>query len=331
MEAASTVAFPQLSEPHVFARGSATLYNPDGIVITKRFVYVDYQGQSDHLPGPSTIVKYDSSGHIVGSVALTGRCDGLRMNPVTHVLWATFNNDGLNGRPRRQPLLYTIDPATLAAKLYRFPLVQPHGGGYDDIAFIGRRAYLAASSPTLTAAGVNDKPAVVEATLTQDGKVDIKPVVYGNTLGYDPTRGSLVRFNITDPDSLAVDSSNNLVLVGDNDQEIVVIEPYGSSARKFTRYPMATQLDDIAWTTGTSGTLWIADTTLQIIYTVRATFPAGTIFGETPLGLPVQSFIGTFAVTKGAGVLTPLLTPRDGIVNPTSLEFVPEGGPAGDL
>ncbi len=319
--------YPQLSEPHVFARGNATLYNPDGIVITKKYVFVDYQGQSDHLPGPSTIVKYDLAGHIVDSVALTGRCDGLRLNPVTHLLWATFNNDGQNGSPKRQPLLYTIDPTTLAAKLYRFPLVQPHGGGYDDIAFIGSHAYLAAASPTLTAAGINDKPAVVEATLTSDGKVNIKPLIYGNTLGYDPTDGSQVRFNITDPDSLAVDSHNNLILVGDNDQEIVVIQPFGNSAQKFTRFKMGTQLDDIAWTSGTAGTLWIADTTLNIIYTVQAKFPAGTIFGESPLGTPVQSTIETFAAVSGLGVLTPLLTARDGIVNPTSLEFVPAGGP----
>src|SRR5450755_803661 len=121
------------------------------------------QGQSDHLPGPSTIVKYDRAGHIVDSVAIEGRCDGLRLNPDTKKLWALFNNDGQNGNPKRQPLLYTIDPKTLAATKYAFPAVQPHGGGYDDIAFIDGQAFLSASSPTLTAAGINEKPIVVSA------------------------------------------------------------------------------------------------------------------------------------------------------------------------
>ncbi len=316
-----------LSEPHLFVRGTTTLYNPDGIVVTQNNVFVDWQGQSDHLPGPSTIVKYDRAGHVVGSVALTGRCDGLRLNRYTGQLWAVFNNDGQNGSPKRQPLLYTIDPQTLATKLYAFPAVQPHGGGYDDIAFVAGKAYLSASSPTLTAAGVNDKPVVVSAALTATGKVVISPILYGTVYGYDQNTGTTHRLNIVDPDSPAVDAANDLVLVGDNDQELIVIRNPGLSTQGVQRYGFGTQFDDVAFTTGTSGTLWIADTTQNAVYTVAASFPSGTAFAEGPDGIPVQSFIGTFAGTFATGgpVVTPLLTQRNGVYSPTSLVFVPTG------
>lgn len=318
----------QLTPPQLFTRGSSTLFNPDGLVITKRYVFIVWQGQSDHLPGPSTIVKYDHQGNALGSVALTGRCDGLRLNPSTNQLWALLNNDGLNGNPARQPYLATVDPRTLAAKLYAFPAVQPHGGGYDDLAFIGDSAYLSASSPTLNPAKINDKPVVVKATLTSAGKVDIVPILYGNAVGWDATAKKFDRFNISDPDSLAVNASNDLVLVGDNDQELVVIQYPGTSKQKAIRSGYATQFDDVAWTSGQSGTLWIADTSQNAIYTVEARFKPGTVFTETGAGNPVNSFIGTIG---GDLSLTPLLTSRDGIFSPTSLNFVPAGGPIDNI
>jgi hypothetical protein len=316
----------QLSVPHLFARGNAALYNPDGIVVTSDYVFVVWQGQSDHLPGPSTIVKYDRRGHALGSLPLTGRVDGLRLNPYTNLIWAVLNNDGQNGSPKRQPLLYTINPNSLATKRYAFPAVQPHGGGYDDIAFVGGKAYLSAASPTLTATGVNDKPVVVSATLTAADTVAISPILYGTAVGYDENTGTFHRLNITDPDSLAVDATNDLVLVGDNDQEVIVIaHPGGGSSQSVRRYGFGTQFDDVAFTSGTSGTLWIADTTQNAVYVVWAAFPSGTAFAEGPAGIPVQSFIGTFAGTFATGgpVVTPLLTQRDGVYSPTALIFVP--------
>jgi hypothetical protein len=318
---ASPTATAQLSEPQLFIRGNAKLYNPDAIVVTRNSVFIVWQGQSDHLPGPSTIVKYDRTGHVVGSIAIEGRCDGLRLNPITKKLWALFNNDGQNGSPKRQPLLYTIDPKTLVAAKYAFPAVQLHGGGYDDIAFVDGQAYLSASSPTLTTPGINDKPIVVSATLTTTGNVQIRSILKGNATVFNANTGTNTPMNFSDPDSLAIDSHNDLVVVGDNDQELVIIKNPGQSGSQIaTRYGYGTQFDDVAWTSGIQGTLWIADTTQNAIYTVRAAFPQGTVFGEGPSGIPVQSFIGTIDTGE---IITPLLTQRDGVFSPTSLIFVP--------
>ena len=322
--AAAPVPTAQLAPPQLFVRGSRILFNPDGLVVTSTNVFVAWQGQSDHLPGPSTIVKYDRSGKALGSIAIMGRCDGLRLNPVTSLLWATFNNDGLNGNPKRQPLLYTIDPKTLAANLYQFPPTQPHGGGYDDIAFVNGQAYLSASSPTLTAQGINNKPIVYVATLTNAGRVRIAPIINGNASVRNASTKTFGPMNFTDPDSLAVDSNNDLVVVGDNNQQLLIIKSPGQiGAQKASVYSFGTQFDDVAWSSGTSGTLWVADGATNSIYTIAATFPAATVFGETGLGNPIQSFIGTI----GSGeIITPLLTQQNGIFAPSSLIFVPTGG-----
>jgi hypothetical protein len=181
------------------------LYNPDAVVVTSTDVFIAYQNNSDTVKGvPSIIVKYSRAGAMEGQVSLIGRCDGMRMNPYTNQLWAPLNNDGLNGKPARQPLLYTIDPTTLTATVHHFPAVQPHGGGYDDLAFAHGHAFISASSPILNSHGINNKPAIDMASL-RGSHVIVTPVVWGNTYGWDIPSHRLMQLNITDPDSMTED------------------------------------------------------------------------------------------------------------------------------
>ncbi len=310
---ATSTHYPRFNV-QLFASGNASLFNPDGIVVTKHAVFVDYQNASDTMPTPSTIVKYSRDGHMLAAVNINGRCDGLRLNPYTHKLWALVNNDGQNGSPPRQPALYVIATNTLQATKYAFQSsTQEHGGGYDDLAFIGGQAYFSASAPTLTAAGVNDKQIAVEAELVGN-KVAVSPIAFGNT-------GSLV--NIADPDSLAVDNANDLIIVSEGDGQLVTVRNPGTNHEKLSSIRTGSQLDDVAFTKGTSGTLYVADSTLNRIYKIPSAFPAGTVFAEAPIGAPAQSFVGTLDTTTG--IVTPLLTVRDGILDPTSLIFVRDG------
>ncbi len=296
---------------NVFANGTSKLFNPDGIVVTKDAVFVDYQNASDTQSVPSTIVKYGRDGHLLGSVEILGRCDGLRLNPYTHKLWALVNNDGLNGSPPRQPALFVIDPGTLAAQRYAFATAkQPHGGGYDDMAFLHGRAFFSASSPTLNGK-INDKPIVVEATL-QTSVVTIRPILYGNAGGA----------NVTDPDSMAV-VGDQLVVVSEGDSQIVFVNQPGNGGQTSRVVPTGTNLDDVAEATGTSGTMYVADSALNRVYAIRATVPAGSVFAEAPASSGVRSFIGSLNLSTGT--LTPYLTVRDGIVDPTALIFVRSG------
>ncbi len=324
--AIATAAYPRF-ETRIFVRGSSKLFNPDGIIVTKHYVFVDYQNASDTTPAPSTIVKYNRFGAVLGAVNLNGRSDGMRWNPYTHKVWALVNNDGLNGTPPRQPALYVIEPKTLHTTLYHFGKTQPHGGGYDDLAFIGGHAFLSASSPTLTPTGVNDKPIAVEVRL-EGNEADITPILYGNAYGFNLVSGKTEQLNVRDPDSLAVDSQNDLVIVSQGDAQLIAVRNPGERNQSVLRLPVGTQLDDVAATKGTNGTLFVADSTLNVIYSIKANFPSGTNFAEAGLGAPVQSFVGS--LNTDTGTLTPLLTIRDGILDPTSLIFVAPGSEAED-
>jgi len=107
---------------------------------------------------------------------------------------------------------------------------------------------------------------------------------------------------------------------------LYVIDPKSLHATLYrfgTRQPHGgrnrTQLDETAFPASTHGTFYIADTTLDVVYAVEATFPNGSAFSEAALGAPVQSFVG--ALDPSTGTLTPLLTVRDGILDPTTLIF----------
>jgi len=122
------------------------LFNPDGIVVTQNYVFVDWQGQSTICPAPSTDRQIRSPWKLVGRLPSRAAANGLRLNPATNCCGRRSTNAGLNGKPKRQPLLYTIDAKTLTTKLVTFPAIQPHGGGYDDLAFINGIGVLAASN-----------------------------------------------------------------------------------------------------------------------------------------------------------------------------------------
>src|SRR5260370_15082211 len=62
---------------------------------------------------------------------------------------------------------------------YKFP-DPAHGGGYDDLYFLGGSVYVAASNPTLDAGGANPNPAVDKIALCSNGTLTLTPVLFGN-------------------------------------------------------------------------------------------------------------------------------------------------------
>jgi hypothetical protein len=69
------------------------------------------------------------------------------------------------------------------------------------------------------------------------------------------------------------------------------IRPVNVELRRVTVF--GTQFDDAAWTSRAQRAVWIADTSQNAIYSIRAAFPQGPVFGEGPSGIPVLSFAGT--------------------------------------
>src|SRR6266567_3176351 len=75
----------------LFASGNASYQNPDSVVLDQSHVFIGYQNftkpdGTDH--GTSTIVEYTMDGTVLNTFLVPGRCDGLRADPSTHLLWA---------------------------------------------------------------------------------------------------------------------------------------------------------------------------------------------------------------------------------------------------
>lgn len=295
----------------VFAKGTNQYSRPDSVVSAAGRVFVGYQNDTapNDLTKTSTVVEYSSAGKLLKKWSLIGRNDGLRYDPYTHQLWATVNEDGNSS-------LYTIDPTGGQVKHYTWSAA-PHGGGYDDLAFAGGMAFVAASNPTLDANGVNTSAAVSKVVLAGT-TATVTPVLLGNASAVDATTHTSVTLNLTDPDSMSIDSAGDVALVDQADSEIVVLHGAGTPQQTVTRLPVGTQLDDTVWAPSGKSRLLVADTSHNAIYDISGAFAPGTVYGEAPNGSGVGGFVGT--VDQSTGNLTPVAI---GFGSPSGLVFAP--------
>ncbi len=296
----------------VFALGGSQYSHPDSVVADGQYIYVGYQNKSlpdgsNHLS--STIVMYDKDGEIKKTFSIVGHCDGLRIDPATHLVWATVNEDA-------SAVLYIINPNTGTIASYPFPTAAPHGGGYDDLAFSNGMVFVAASNPTLNSAGVNTAPALAKITIS-GSKMNLTPVLMGNATALDTTTNQKVTLNEIDPDSMTVDMQGNVVLDNQGGSELVFLHNAGTAQQSVTRVPLGTQVDDSAWATAKEGHLLIVDAKQNAIYAVSADFTTGTVYTETPSDSGVAGFVGTIDLTTG--IISPVII---GLTSPSGMIFV---------
>jgi len=297
----------------VWAKGTSDFTNPDSIEVDRGHVWVGYQNVTSKTGGDgksSTVVEYDAEGHLLRKFAVLGHCDGLRVDPATHTVWASSNEDG-------NPGLVSIDQESGKITTYSFDPTA-HGGGFDDMAFLNGRMFIAASNPNLDASGVNVFPAVDEVTFNGT-KVVLTPVLMGNASAIDTMSGQAVTLNEVDPDSMSIDASGNLVLVNQAGSELVFIANPGAATQSVSRTLVGTQLEDTVWIRPAArGRLLVVDGKTNTIYSVETKFTPGTIYTETPDDSGVSSFVGTLDLTTG--IVKPLVI---GFGKATGLILVP--------
>jgi hypothetical protein len=296
----------------VWAKGTSAYSNPDSIEVDRGHVWVGYQNVTSKTGNDgkfSTVVEYTSDGQPMRAFDVPGHCDGLRIDPATHTVWASSNEDG-------NPGLVSIDQATGTITTYTFDSPTVHGGGFDDMAFVNGRMFIAASNPNLDSNGVNVFPALDEVTFN-GSKVVLTPVLMGNASALDNVTGQVVSLNEVDPDSLSIDSAGDLVLVNQAGSELVFITNPGSANQSVSRTLVGTQLEDTVWIKSAArGRLLVVDGKTNAIYSVRAKFTAGTVYTETPDDSGVSGFVGT--VDLATGIVRPLII---GFVKATGLIF----------
>jgi len=304
--ASLATADPTATSPYivsVFATAPSGLSQPDSIVKWHDSVIVGYKNHAakDGSAGSSTIVEYSLKGKVKNSYTVPGHNDGLRIVGENH-LWALQNEDA-------NPNLVVIDLRWGTQHLYKFPAT-PHGGGYDDIVVKNGGVYLTASNPNLNAQGVNVFPALVRATLAGDSVI-LETVFNGDAPAINITTGATTTLNLTDPDSMTVDPSGNIVFVSQADSELVFVRHPFRADQTIGLLPLSAPngavitIDDTAFAPAGSVALLVTDIGTGVIYRIERPsfgFEIGTAYSASDtLGL-----VGTLNVDTG--FVSPVVT-----------------------
>jgi hypothetical protein len=290
----------------LFASAPSGIKNPDSVAVDGNRVFIDYQNATSKTGGDgkfSTVIEYNLGGHELNRWNVSGHSDGMRIDPATHLVWTTSNEDG-------NPTFALIDPQANTVTAYTFPMPTPHGGGYDDLYFLAGTTYIAASNPTLDSSGVNNAPAVDQIKLNSNHTISLTPVL---------TSGPSL--NMTDPDSLSTDGAGDLVLIDQGDSVIITIANPGASNQSVNTLSVGTQLDDTVYPKG-DGRLLVVDAGGNTYWIAKdSPFARGSIYTETPNDSTVINFVGT--VDPSTGTITPFAV---GFTKATGMVFVPSAG-----
>jgi hypothetical protein len=298
----------------VFAKAPAGLSAPDSIAVLGDRVFVGYG--DGHAPDgsdglSSQIVEYRMDGSIVQIFTVLGHNDGLKVDPLTHHLWALQNEDA-------NPRLVIFNLESGDRKLYLFGPT-PHGGGYDDMVFRGCDVYISASNP---ANNPNAGPAIVSVHL-EGNLAEVEPLLAAEANAIDIPTGAKIQLNLQDPDSMTLDPLGNVVLDSQADQEIIVVTNPGTPDQRALRVPLsyiangaqtAVETDDTAFATSSRGFLLFADKGLNTVFKLtKDAFAPGSAYTAADGG----PFVGTLDFTSG--IITPVVT---GLSGPGGMLFV---------
>jgi hypothetical protein len=321
----SIASFAQTSTPtaaspyklSVFAKAPAGLSAPDSVAVLGDHVFVGYG--DGHAPDgsdglSSQVIDYLMNGTLVHIYTVKGHNDGLKVDPLTHKLWALQNEDA-------NPNLVIINSESHEqSKPFTFASPTPHGGGYDDIVFRGCDVFLSASNP---ARNPNTGPAIVKAHLG-DGMVEVEPLLQGEASAVDIPTDANIRLNLQDPDSMTLDILGDIVLDSQADQELIVVTNPGAPNQRALRLPlsfvtstgarMRVETDDTNFATSSQGFILFADKNLNKVFRLsKKAFAPGAAYTAADGG----PFVGTLDMTSG--IVTPIVT---GLGDPGGLVFV---------
>lgn len=309
---------PTAASPYtlsVFATAPKGLSAPDSVAVLGDHVFIGYG--DGHDPGgvdglSSQVVEYKMDGSVVHTYTVVGHNDGVKIDPITHLVWVLQNEDGNSN-------LVIIDPETQSHKFFQVG-TGPHGGGYDDITFRGCQVYFSASNPLINP---NTAPAIVSVHF-RGSQIHLEGVLQGNANAIDVPTGTTTTLNLQDPDSMTLDPFGNIVLDSQGDQEIIIVADPGSPNQRVLHVPLSflgpagaptsVEVDDTNFATSTEGFILFADKGLNTVYKLTTNaFAPGTAYTAADGG----PFVGT--LNFSTGVITPIVT---GLSGPGGLVFV---------
>ncbi len=309
---AADITAPPGYNVSVFAQNPPNTSQPDSVAVDGDKVYVGYgngtkSDGTDNLP--TTVAEYTKSGQLVKTFSVPGHNDGLRVNPITHQVYALLNQDG-------NPKLTIIDPRTSFEQTYILPSING-GGGYDDLVFLNGQIFIDASEPTLDSNGVNTNPILATLTLRR-GRATVTPVLYGNTTAVDSATGQTITLNFTDPDSLGITPKGDLIIDGEADKNLITVKNPGTSLQQVSVVSHPDYVaDDTVFAPKAESTLLVADTSGGAVYQITGPFDRGNAY----ISASSAGYVGILNLTNGE--TTPVFT---GFGSPHGLGFLTQKG-----
>ena len=282
-------------------------------------------------------MKFSTAGQVQAQWDVRGRADGVTGDPNLDAVIVTVNEDANSA-------LYVIHPSGSGGTMTKYSYSAPptHNGGTDAITFVDGTILVSASAPGTTGGPSVPNathPALYSVALNAGTKVatltpyfndeDTATVANVNA----PTFGQSINLALTDPDSTSLVPENSprfhgdFMLTSQGDlQQIFADVTHGHS--HLVVLNLAQSIDDAAWATHSSGTLFSTDASNNSIDAVNGDFHSGTVYvvatpcnaNAAPATCPAPGFAANYLASENlfTGALTPLAT--------TGVPFSPKGG-----
>jgi hypothetical protein len=318
------------------AARTESLTQPDDIVTLGGNLYVGFQngvGSQGEVSSSgnldSTLAEFTPAGSVVKQWDVTGKIDGMGADSATGQVIVTVNEDSKSS-------LYTVSGGTVTHYTYTPSL--PNLGGTDAVAVDNGKILISASAPGTSGKAPASAPAVFAVTLNAGAKTAaVAPFFADNATAAGvnaPNAGKKVTLALTDPDSNGVvppgspEFAGDFMLNSQGDQELIFS---GASGQNLQVLKISNPVDDIAWATSASGTLYTTDSGADTVDAITGSFTPGTAYtavtpcnaNSAPTNCPAPGYpansLGTINLKTGAvGKVTVI-----GPVAPKGLIFVP--------
>ena len=166
--------------------------------------------------------------------------------------------------------------AAIAHYAYTPPTV---GRGYDDVAFVGGKAYLSYTNPPTTPGLTN--PVIVQGTLG-NGTISVSPVLAFNATGTNTATGHSGKIIANDPDSLDLRPNGSLLLSSGDDGALTTVKNPGTGGQSVSFVSLIdatgkhlSGLDDTVFPSSSNQRLLVADTANNTVYALQGPFQVG--------------------------------------------------------
>ena len=314
-----------------------SLSQPDDIVSLGGNLYVGFQNgvgsqgevsTSGNLD--STLLEITPAGTEVKQWDVPGKIDGMGADAAGNRVFATVNEDSNSS-------LYILSAGTVTHYAYtQSPL--PQKGGTDAVSVYNGKILISASAPGTGGKAPAAAPAVFVVTLNAATRTAaVTPFFADNataTGAGGATAGKKVTLALTDPDSNEIVPSSSAAFAGDfmlnsqGDEELIFS---GATGQNLKVLKISQSVDDSAWATSATGTLYATDSTADTVDAITGPFTTGTMYtavtpcnaNNAPTNCPATGFPANYLGVVNLTTGTVTAAPVNGPLTPKGMTFVP--------